>query len=104
MPTITEARPHRGFPLAATAAVLAAWFLGMAALALAIDPPAVIVFGPLQARLAAVDRADASLLSMGHGFTIARSDRGGLTRRLYAGGAWFVWPALAGMCRPTDIR
>jgi|SRR5690349_17987872 len=104
MPTTTEARPHRRFPLTATAVVLAAWFLGMAALALATDPPAVIVFGPQQSRLAAIDRADASLLTMGHGFTIARSDRDGLTRRLYAGGAWFVWPALAGMCRSSDVR
>jgi hypothetical protein len=70
----------------------------MALLALVIDPQAVVVFGPRQTLVAAVDHADASLISMGHWFTVARSQRSGITRKLYAGGAWFVWPAIAGTC------
>jgi hypothetical protein len=35
---------------------------------------------------------------MGRGFIIARADAAGLPRRLYAGGAWLVWPALAPRC------
>jgi hypothetical protein len=48
--------------------------------------------------VAAVDHADASLVSMGRWFTVARSEHSGIARKLYAGGAWFVWPAIAGTC------
>ena len=89
-------------PLAGAAAALSIWFLGMALLALVVDPQAVVVFGPRQTLLAAVDHADASLISMGRWFTIARSERSGIARKLYAGGAWFVWPAIAGTCVPTQ--
>jgi hypothetical protein len=74
----------------------------MALLALVVDPPAVVVFGPRQTLLAAVDHADASLISMGRWFTVARSEHSGITRKLYAGGAWFVWPAIAGTCLSTS--
>ena len=77
------------------------WFVGMALLALVVDPQAVVVFGPQPTLLAAVDHADASLISMGRWFTVARSDHNGIARKLYAGGAWFVWPAIAGTCVPT---
>jgi len=83
-------------------AALSAWFFGMALLALVVDPPAVVVFGSRQALLSAIDHADASLLSMGRWFAVARSERSGITRKLYAGGAWFVWPAIAGTCLPTS--
>ena len=46
----------------------------------------------------AVVSADASVIAMGRGFIIARAESGGLPRRLYAGGAWIVWPALAPRC------
>jgi hypothetical protein len=80
---------------------LSVWFLGMAVLALAVDPQAVVAFGPQRSLLAAVDHADASLISMGRWFTVARSERSGIARKLYAGGAWFVWPAIAGTCVPA---
>jgi hypothetical protein len=77
---------------------LSIWFFGMALLALVVDPQAVVAFGPRQELLTAVDHADASLVSMGRWFTVVRSQESGIARKLYAGGAWFVWPALAGTC------
>ncbi|WP_246731495.1 hypothetical protein [Methylocapsa sp. S129] len=79
---------------------LLVWFGGMAALALLVEPPAVVVFGPTASLIAAVDAGDASILSMGKGFVTAKANGVGLVRRLYAGGAWFVWPALQATCRP----
>jgi hypothetical protein len=78
---------------------LLAWFGGMAALVLFVEPPALIAFGPQPRLAAAIVGADASILSMGEGFATVRADEAGLARRLYAGGAWFVWPALAPSCR-----
>ena len=98
MPMITRVPS----PLVGAAAALSSWFFGMALLALVVDPQAVVVFGPRQTLLAAVDHADASLISMGRWFTVARSEHSGITRKLYAGGAWFVWPAIAGTCLPTS--
>lgn len=104
MPTITEPAivvpRRRRLPLAGLAVALAAWFGGMGALALALDPPAVIAFGPERGLLAAVAAADTALLSVGAGFVTARTDRPGTVRRLYAGGAWFVWPVLKAGCFP----
>ncbi len=90
-------QPQR-VPLVGATVALSIWFGGMALLALVIDPQAVVVFGPRQTLVAAVDHADASLISMGRWFTVARSEHGGIPRKLYAGGAWFVWPAIAGTC------
>jgi hypothetical protein len=73
----------------------------MALLALVVDPQAVVVFGPRQALIEAVDHAEASLVSIGFGFVVARSEHSGIARRLYAGGAWFVWPAIASTCAPA---
>jgi hypothetical protein len=87
--------------LAGVAIAMVAWFGGMAALALAVQPSAVIVFGPTANLAAAIEAADASVLSVGRGFVTAKADRAGLTRRLYAGGAWFVWPALPALCGLT---
>ena len=77
---------------------LSVWFGGMAVLALIVDPVAVIAFGPVDRVSRAVVSADASVIAMGRGFIIARADAVGLPRRLYAGGAWLVWPALAPRC------
>lgn len=77
------------------------WFSGMAVLALVVDPPAVVVFGFQQTLIAAVDQADASLTALGRGFAVVRSEHGGLARRLYGEGAWFVWPAIMGTCLPA---
>lgn len=77
---------------------MSVWFGGMAVLALIVDPVAVIAFGPADRISQAVVGADASVITMGRGFIVARADAAGLPRRLYAGGAWLVWPALAPSC------
>ncbi len=87
--------------LAGAAAALVVWFGGMAALVFFVEPPALIAFGP-SARLAnAIVEANASVIAIGPGFITTRADGAGLARRLYAGGAWFVWPALPPTCERT---
>ena len=83
---------------------LLVWFGGMAALPFLVEPPAVVAFGPAVNLIAAVDAADASVLSIGRGFVTAKANDAGLVRRLYAGGAWFVWPALQATCRPSGRK
>jgi hypothetical protein len=98
MPTTIELSNEARRIAIGAAAALFLWFGGMAALVLFVEPRALIAFGP-SARLAnAVVGADASVLAIGKGFVTARADRGGLARRLYAGGAWLVWPALPPSC------
>jgi hypothetical protein len=94
---IDRGREARRIALGALVA-LSAWFGGMALLALIVDPVAVIAFGPADRISRAVVAADASVITMGRGFIVARADAAGLPRRLYAGGAWLVWPALAPSC------
>jgi hypothetical protein len=98
MPTTTE--PHRAlnFPVRGIVAALLIWFGGMAAAAYVFDASNVIVFGPNARTTNAIADADGAMLASGMGFTTARSDRAGFVRRLYAGGAWFVWPALTEGC------
>ena len=86
--------------IAGLSAALGIWFGGMAVLALLVEPSAVVAFGPKANLVAAVNAADAYVLSAGQGFVTAKADRAGLVARLYAGGAWFVWPSLEGTCRP----
>ena len=96
-PTTIERATFR-LPLKGLAVALLAWFCGMAALACMIDPPAVVVFGPQTATLRAATRSDALLVSAGTGFLSLRSDSHGYVRRLYANGAWFVWPVFRAGC------
>lgn len=84
--------------LTGAAATLFVWFGGMATLVFFVEPPALIAFGPKTQLISAAAKADASILAMGHGFVTASADRRGLARRLYASGAWFVWPALPPSC------
>jgi hypothetical protein len=77
---------------------LSVWFCGMTVLALIVDPVAVVAFGPRDRISQAIVGADASVIAMGRGFIVARADAPGLPRRLYAGGAWLVWPALTPSC------
>ena len=84
--------------LAGASAALFLWFGGMAALVFFVEPPALIAFGPTARLSSAILETDASIIGIGHGFITARSDDAGLARRLYAGGAWFVWPALPPTC------
>jgi hypothetical protein len=99
-PTIINPGQEARRVIAGLGAALALWFGGMAVLALLVEPSAVIAFGPRDSLTAAVSSADAYVLSAGQGFVTAKADRAGLVARLYAGGAWFVWPSLQAMCRP----
>lgn len=94
----TDARRRAIFPLAGLATALILWFGGMGATAYFCDPSAVIVFGPNAVAVAAVASADGELLTNGAGFVTASSSRSGFVRRLYAQGAWFVWPSLTQGC------
>ena len=98
MPMKTDARRRAIFPLAGLATALILWFGGMGATAYFCDPSAVIVFAPNEIAVAAVAGADGELLTSSAGFVTATSDRSGFVRRLYAQGAWFVWPSLTEGC------
>jgi hypothetical protein len=89
------------FPLAGLATALILWFGGMGAAAFAFDPATVIVFAPGEMAVAAIVRSDGELVTSGAGFATATSDRAGFVRRLYAEGAWFVWPSLTQGCFAT---
>ena len=86
------------FPLSGLVTALLIWFGGMGVVAYAFDPSAVIVFAPSGTAIAAIADADGELLTTGAGFATATSDRSGFVRRLYAQGAWFVWPSLTQGC------
>jgi hypothetical protein len=84
--------------LRGAALALGAWFGGMAGLALVVDPPGAIAFGPSASLARAVGATDAALLESGAGFVLLWDQAPGLPARLYANGAWFVWPALPKGC------
>jgi hypothetical protein len=106
MPTTIEGKSRQtsrfGLPIGGIAIALIVWFGGMAIAASFFDPSSVVIFGPQNQTIAAITQADGALLRTGTGFTIARSDRAGFVRRLYAAGAWFVWPALSEGCFAPD--
>jgi hypothetical protein len=103
-PTIINPGQEARRVIAGLGGALAIWFGGMAVLALLVEPSAVVAFGPRADLIAAVDSADAYVLSAGQGFVTAKADRAGLVQRLYAGGAWFVWPSLETTCRGKRRR
>lgn len=103
MPTITDRRRSFRLPPAGIAVALAVWFGGMAGLALIADPAAVVAFGPEPNLFRAIAATDTSVLSVGTGFVAVRTDRPGTVRRLYANGAWFVWPVITAGCVPKRI-
>jgi hypothetical protein len=76
----------------------------MAGLALVVDPPAVVMFGPERNLQAALAATDTPLLSVGSGFVALRGGEPGLVHRLYAAGAWFVWPIVKAGCLPENGR
>jgi hypothetical protein len=81
--------------LKALAATLALWFAGMALLALFVEPPVVAAFGRAAPML-----ADPSLkiVAIRPGVVTVAGEGRGWVRRLYARGAWFVWPITASGC------
>lgn len=88
----------RGY-LAATALALVLWFVGITLVTVLIEPTAsVVVVGPRSMSIDAAAASDADLLEIYPGFARMRSTRAGFVRRLYAAGAWLVWPAIDGGC------
>jgi hypothetical protein len=100
MPTITKRRI--AFPLGGLVLTLFVWFAGMAAVAYLFDPAAVVVFAPGDTAVSTIATADGKPLRSGFGFATGTSDRSGFVRRLYASGAWFVWPSLTRGCFAPD--
>nr|WP_041757162.1 hypothetical protein [Bradyrhizobium sp. ORS 278] len=98
MPTITDrlsslsALPWRGL-----LAVVFAWFAGMAAMALVVRPEAVVVFGPADQMIPAIIASDGALLDAGR-FHVAARTGTATVGRLYAAGAWLVWPIVGKGC------
>jgi hypothetical protein len=100
MSTTTDACRRAGRFLGAAVTALAAWFALAAAATLALEPSATVaVFAPLHSAVAATVHADARLINAGSGYVVIRGEREGFVRRLYAGGAWLVLPALTSGCR-----
>jgi hypothetical protein len=97
--TTDPTAPAKG-PHWVTVSVLAlvGWFFVSAAATLLLDPKEVMAFGPNRTVLLAVSEARAQILDVRNGFIRTRSDNPGLSRQLYARGAWFVWPSLQGGC------
>ncbi len=94
--TIDWARVLRG--AGAVAMTLVAWFGGMGALALVVEPGEVVAFGRMPDLIRATTDADALLVRAGPGFVTLSGQHGGWVRKLYSGGAWFVWPIVGRGC------
>jgi hypothetical protein len=73
------------------------WFAGMAGAALAIRPNAVVAFGMPTQMIPAIADTDGALLDAGR-FHVAARTGPTTVRRLYAEGAWLVWPILSRGC------
>jgi hypothetical protein len=95
--TIERTPFGRKLPLAGMFAVVSIWFSGMAIAATAVRPDAVVAFGSPARMIEAVTRSDGYLLDAGQFYVAARTGPS-TVRTLYAGGAWFVWPAIARQC------
>ena len=95
--TIESTPPSRKLPLAGLLGVVSIWFSGMAIAATTVRPDAVVAFGASARMIEAVTRSDGYLLDAGRFYVAARTGPS-TVRTLYAGGAWFVWPALARQC------
>ena len=86
----TRARPL-SLP-AGMALALLAWFGAMAVLALAVEMPALVAFGPAKA-ITETAASQGSLVSAGSGFVVLRPSEPYTVKALYRGGAWLVLPA-----------
>jgi hypothetical protein len=86
------------FPILGCGLALTIWFTGMALAATAITPNAVVAFGQPSLLVEAASIADAELLSAGPAFVMLRPENSSTVRKLYANGAWLVWPVLSAGC------
>jgi hypothetical protein len=77
---------------------LACWFAGLIAITPILEPTRdVLVFGRTEA-IAALPASGAALIDAASGWTRVRRMEAGFVRRLYANGAWLVFPAFDGGC------
>jgi hypothetical protein len=90
-PTIIDA----GAVVRALTVTLLLWFAGMALLATVWEPPVVAVFGPPAAILS---DPGLKIVTLRAGVATVAGQGHGWVRRLYADGAWFVWPITASGC------
>jgi hypothetical protein len=77
--------------------------IGILAATVALDPSEVVVFAPGMQSIAAVSRTGAAILEIRGPIVTVRSDERGLARRLYANGAWLVWPSIKGGCLSLPV-
>jgi hypothetical protein len=98
MSTITETGiVARKVPIRGVLLVAAIWFAGMGVAAIGVQPDSVVGFGPPATMISAVAASDGYLLDAGRFYVAARTGPS-TVRRLYAAGAWFVWPAIGRGC------
>lgn len=81
--------------LKALSATLALWFAGMALLALIVQPPVVAVFGRAAPILS---DPNLKIVTIRPGVITVAGEGRGWVWRLYARGAWFVWPITSSGC------
>jgi hypothetical protein len=77
--------------------VFAIWLAGMGIAAIALRPDNVVGFGSPARMISAVVESDGYLLDAGR-FYVAATTGPSTVRRLYAAGAWFVWPVISKGC------
>jgi hypothetical protein len=100
---ITESRPLADFGKVATAA-LSVWFGALVVLAALLEPTRdVLVIGPVST-VAALPSIGASLIESSAALTRVRRGEAGFVMRLYAHGAWIVFPAFEGGCNRPSRR
>lgn len=79
------------------ASLLSIWFAGMACLAIAVRPDAVVAFGSPAAMTLAVAGSDGYLVGAGQ-FYVAAKTGPNTVRNLYSAGAWLVRPVIGKGC------
>jgi hypothetical protein len=84
---------------------LACWFAGLIAITPILEPTRdVLVFGRTET-IAALPASGAALVDAAGSWTRVRRTEAGFVRRLYANGAWLVFPAFDGGCnRPARAK
>jgi hypothetical protein len=84
---------------------LACWFTGLIVITPVLEPTRdVLVFGQT-GTIAALPDTGAALVDAASGWTRVRRMEAGFVRRLYANGAWLVFPAFDGGCnRPARAK
>jgi hypothetical protein len=107
MSTTTEtAAEGKPFVLLRQAALaLGLWLAALLGITAVAEPTQnVVVVGPPQRTLSALDPRAARMLDAGSGYVLVRGLQPGFVRNLYANGAWLVLPARPGGCLGPERR